>query len=79
MCVDEDIGQNVDLNRRGVVGWSAVCDCGIPDHTHLFFNTKYRQLTSRVNSYNADLRFRISTSECLGLQQDQLCVQGLHV
>ena len=20
---------------RGAVGWSAVCDCGIPDHTHL--------------------------------------------
>ena len=20
---------------RGVVGWSAVCDCGFPDHTHL--------------------------------------------
>ena len=19
---------------RGAVGWSAVCDCGIPDHTH---------------------------------------------
>ena len=21
---------------RGVIGLSAVCDCGIPDHTHLF-------------------------------------------
>ena len=22
---------------HGAVGWSAVCDCGIPDHTHLLF------------------------------------------
>ena len=22
---------------RGAVGWSAVCGCGIPDHTHLLF------------------------------------------
>ena len=22
---------------NGAVGWSAVCDCGFPDHTHLRF------------------------------------------
>ena len=22
---------------HGAVGWSAVCDCGVPDHTHLLF------------------------------------------
>ena len=22
---------------RGAVGWSTVCDCGDPDHTHLLF------------------------------------------
>ena len=22
---------------HGAEGWSAVCDCGIPDHTHLSF------------------------------------------
>ena len=22
---------------NGAVGWSAVCDCGIPDHTQLLF------------------------------------------
>ena len=22
---------------HGAVGWSAACDCGIPDHTHYFF------------------------------------------
>ena len=22
---------------HGAVGWSAVCDCGIPDHTHSLF------------------------------------------
>ena len=25
------------LFLRGAVGWSAVCDCGVPDHTHLLF------------------------------------------
>ena len=24
---------------HGTMGWSAVCDCGIPDHTHLDFVT----------------------------------------
>ena len=24
---------------HGAVGWSAVCDCGIPFHTHLLFAT----------------------------------------
>ena len=27
---------------HSVVGWSAVCDCGIPDHTHLLFPMKFQ-------------------------------------
>ena len=38
-------GKNLTLNNlqyfdnilQSAVGWSAVCDCGIPDHTHLLF------------------------------------------
>ena len=29
---------------HGAVGWSAVCDCAIPDHTHLYFMLKRTRL-----------------------------------
>ena len=31
---------SVDL-PHGTVGWSAVCDCAISDHTHLILEKKY--------------------------------------
>ena len=34
---------------RGAMGLSAVCDCGIPDHTHYFINANEKtMLTSTL-------------------------------
>ena len=32
---------------HGAVGWSLVCDCGIPDHTHLLFGKESNGVTRK--------------------------------
>ena len=56
---------------NGAVGWSAVCDRSIPDHTHLLFN-KVIQLSGKRRfssaNYNPDhekpTNSQINASNC---------------
>ena len=36
----------VTLPHGGAVGWSAMCECGIPDHTHLLSEIVFISSTS---------------------------------
>ena len=36
---------------RGDVGWSAVCNCAIPDHTHLFLMPTYYDHFNRFATF----------------------------
>ena len=35
--------------KRELVGWSAVCDCGFPDHNHLFLYTSSVYIQGTLN------------------------------
>ena len=48
---------------HGAVGWFAVCDCGMPDHTLLLFYSKY--IIISVNKITLIMRFStMSKQEC---------------